>query len=561
MNHVEKPGSTTGTQCIYTPGGPFDQLQRTIYSILPEGSIFIADRIEFKCQTVDRILFSFIRIISAGLLLVSHQVIAAEWLVTPSLLLKETYTDNVSLAPTGDETRDWVTEVDPGIFLTGTSSRLKAKVNYVMQNLFYSHNSSDNSTNNQLNANANAKLLDEFLFLDANASVSQQNISLFGAQASDNTNITRNRANVANYSISPYLRHSFDATASYELRYTHSKFYSDTYWLNNSVEDSALLDVISGAAFSTLGWGLHLNKQTTYYDNGQRNGTQIYSGDLRFPITPSFGLTAAKGYENYEYLSITGLPPEGHFWSAGISWNPSARTSIKANTGQRFYGKSHFLAATHHSRNTVWSLNYNEDITTTQSQFIIPGSINTFNYLDQLWTPSIPDPLLRQQYIDNFIRNNNLPTSLASSNNYFTNSYFLQKQWQASVAINSAKSTLLLSGYDTLRIDQSAQTIDTIVGSNSFNIDQSTKQIGGIALWNWRYTPRTNFNVSTTYSNNLSIPTGITNITLTMILGMTRQFKPKLHGALNLRRTYQHPNQLGVGYLEHAVIASLLMQF
>ena len=154
-----------------------------------------------------------------------------------------------------------------------------------------------------------------------------------------------------------------------------------------------------------------------------------------------------------------------------------------------------------------------------------------------------------------------MPTSLASSNNYFTNSYFLQKQWQASVAINSAKSTLLLSGYDTLRIDQSAQTIDTIVGSNSFNIDQSTKQIGGIALWNWRYTPRTNFNVSTTYSNNLSIPTGITNITLTMILGMTRQFKPKLHGALNLRRTYQHPNQLGVGYLEHAVIASLLMQF
>ena len=557
---LKNPGGTFGTQSTYSSGKLLGQLQLRIHPIFPESIFNIADHIAIKRPDI-RISFSLVRIIAAGLLLVSQQVIAAEWLVTPNLNLRETYTDNVSLAPTGNESRDWVTEVNPGIAISGTSSRLKAKVVYAMQNLFYKYNTSSNTTNNQLYANANAKLLDEILFLDANASISQQNISLFGAQPPDNTNITRNRANVSNYSISPYLRNSFYEIASYELRFTHSKFYSDTYWLNNSVEDSVLLDINNGAAFSSLGWGLHLNKQITDYDNGQRNGTQIYSGDLRFPITPAFRLTAARGYENYDYVSLTGLPPEGHFWSAGFAWNPSALTNVEANTGQRFYGKSHFLSANHHSRNTIWTVGYNEDITTTQSQFIIPGTINTSSYLNQLWTPSIPDPLLRQQFIDNFILNNNLPTSLASSNNYFTNSYFLQKQWQVSVAINSSKSTLLLSGYDTLRIDQTAQTIDNILGSNSLTIDQSTKQLGGTAFWNWRYTPRTNFNVSATYSNNLSIPAGLTTDTLTMNLGTTRQFKPKLSGALDLRRTYQHPNQLGQGYLEHAITASLLMQF
>lgn len=40
---------------------------------------------------------------------------------------------------------------------------------------------------------------------------------------------------------------------------------------------------------------------------------------------------------------------------------------------------------------------------------------------------------------------------------------------------------------------------------------------------------------------------------------MTRQFRPKLDGSVELRRNQSHSDQIGGGYLENAIIASLLM--
>jgi uncharacterized protein (PEP-CTERM system associated) len=445
--------------------------------------------------------------------------------------------------------------------LTGKGSDLKVNASYQMQNYLYAEDSKAHSTNHSLNADANAKLVDELLFLDGNASISQQNISLFGPQAADNTNITGNRASVTTYSISPYLRHSFDAIASSELRYTHDEVRTHVSGLSNSKGDSILLNLNSGPAFSRLGWGLHYNKQKTGYSNNPTVDTETFSGDLRLPITPKFSLTATKGYEKYNYLSI-GEKPEGRFWTAGFSWTPNARTSIEATTGHRFFGKTHSLAASHRSRNTVWSLNYNEDITTTSSQFLIPATINTATFLNNLFAASIPDPVLRQQYVDFFISSNGLPASLSNPTNYFTNRFFLQKQLQASVALNSAKSTLILSAFDTLREAQTSATMDSALqGTNNLASNDNTKQIGGNALWNWRFSPHTNINVSTGYTKSRSISTGITDNIMMMGLGMTRQFRPKLNGSVDLRRTLQHSNQIGGGYLEHAITASLLMQF
>lgn len=568
MRHITSPRMRGGTNRFWDgitllwhaigceAARPLAQTERFEYLILITGLSAI------KLQYVIRLSFLVICFIATEMLLLSQHVDAAEWSITPSLNLKETYSDNVRLAPPNSEMSDLITEIDPGISSTGTGSHLKAHVTYQMQNLFYAKESSQNSTNHLLGAGANAELLDEFLFLDGNASISQQNISLFGPQPADNTNITGNRAQVSTYSVSPYLRHSFDAIASSELRYTHNEVRTGVGGLSNSKGDNTQLDLNSGSAFSRLGWGLHYNKQKTGYSNNSTAVTETFSGDLRFPITPRFSLTATKGYEKYNYLSISGEPPEGHFWTGGFSWTPTAKTSIDANTGKRFFGKTHSLTASHHSSNTVWSLNYSEDITTTQSQFLLPATINTAKFLDQLWTASIPDPVLRQQIVDSFIQNNGLPTSFSESVNYFTNRFFLQKQLQGSVALNSAKSTLILSAFDTLREAQTAQTMDSLLfGTSNLTLNDNTKQIGGNALWNWRFSPITNFNISIGDTKSRSISTGLSNNTRTMRLGMTRQFRPKLNGSIDLRRNQQYSNQIGGGYDENAITASLLMQF
>lgn len=545
--HARKHKSFFG---LFTDGSPVLGHANGCETALPSAQwgcskyiILITDPTSIKRQFVARLSFSVICLIATEMLLLSQHVVAAEWTTTPSLTLKETYSDNVALAPPSRERSDWITEINPGITSTGTGSHLKAHVSYTMQNIFYANDSSQNTTNHQLGAGANAKLVDEFLFLDGNASISQQNISLFGPLAANNTNITGNRATVSTYSISPYLRHSFGSIASSELRYTHDEVRTGVSGLSTSKGDSALFSLNSGPAFSRLGWGLHYSKQKTGYSNNPTVDYETSSGNLRLAITPRFSLTATKGYEKYSYLSISGEPPEGQFWTAGFSWTPTARTSIDASTGHRFFGKTSSLAASHRTRNTVWSLNYSQDITTTQSQFLGQATIMTNSAAHCLLLFS---PAFCQQYFP------------LSTTNFFTNQFFLQKQLQASVVLSREKSTLALSAFDTSR---EAQTNITALQTSGLTLDDKTRQFGGGALWSWKFSPRTNINVSASYSKSRSISTGVMNSTKIMILGMTKQIRPKLNGSVDLRRSLQQSNQIGGGYEENAIIASLLMQF
>ena len=242
----------------------------------------------------------------------------------------------------------------------------------------------------------------------------------------------------------------------------------------------------SGPAFKTLGWGLSYSKQKTTYDNtanilAQNRDNEIISGNLRYMVTPRFSLTATGGYEKNDYVSI-GTKPEGSYWSGGFSWAPSAMTSIDASAGRRFFGNTYSLAASHRTRLTAWSLGYSEDITTSQSQFLIPATIDTSSFLNQLWAATIPDPVIRQQVVDAFIQGNGLPPALADSVNYLTNRIFLQKSLHASVAVLGAKNTLVLSLFNMSRDAQTAQALDsTLFGSSNLALSDRTKQVGGNA--------------------------------------------------------------------------------
>jgi uncharacterized protein (PEP-CTERM system associated) len=503
-----------------------------------------------------------IGLISTRMLSLPRPARAAEWLVTPSLNLRETYSDNINLGPPGAQNNDWVTEADPTVDVIGTGSRLKVRASYTMQNLLYKDETSADRTNNLLNAGGNAKLVDEFLFLDGNASVSRSTVSLFGPQSPNNIYVTGNQASVANYSISPYIAHSIGNLASYQLRYTRNEFKTGVSGLSDTIGNGALLDLNSGDGFGRLGWGLHYSDTNTEYSYGPSILYRTSSGNVGFRVTPTFSLTGTKGYEKYTYVPSIGNTNLGGFWTAGFSWAPSERTSVQATTGERFFGKTNSLVASHHSRNTLWSLNYNESITTTSEQFVLPVTINTASYLTTLWAPIISDPVLLQQIVTSFIQNNGLPSSLASSVNYFTNGVFLQKLWQASAAIDTAKSTFILGWFRASRDTLTAQSLDSqLLGSINPALNDFTKQIGGNAMWTWRFSARTNVNARAQYAKNSSLSTGLEDNVFLTGLGMTTQFKSKLFGAVDLRRSQQNSNLPGTQYLERAITVSLLMKF
>ncbi len=510
--------------------------------------------------------------VAALTLSLSSSSYAADWKITPSLDLRETYTDNVRLASTGNEKSDFITQVSPGVSVTGTGSRLKARFSYTMQNLAHASEDSNIRTSHQLNGHGNAELMEDLFFLDGRAGLSQQNISLFGPQTTDNTYLTGNRATVANYSVSPYLRNRFGSIATSELRYTHDEVRTRVGGLSNSKGDSILFNLSSGPAFSKLGWGLHYSKRKTDYSGLSDIDTESYSGNLRFVVTPKISLIATKGYEKNNYLSI-GTKPEGDFWTAGFSWAPSARTSLAASTGHRFFGKTQSLAASHRSRNTVWSINYSEDISTTRSQLLgtgeyrIPATIGNKDLLNNAYASLHPDidPASRSQIIDDAIERGSLALRVPAYLSYFTNRYILQKRLVASVALNSAKSTLIVSAFNSLQEAQTTQDVDILLlgmfGTTNQALNDKTKQTGGNALWSWRLSPRTNVNVSAGYARSRSISAGITDTNRTIGLGMTRQFRPKLNGAVNLRHNERDTTQSAGNYRENSIFATLHMTF
>lgn len=522
-------------------------------------SVYMPKAFIFMSQLFIRL--SFPSVCATAILLLSQQAIAADWKISPSLDLNETYSDNIRLAPPGSEQSDWVTQINPGISLTGTGSHLKASASYVMQNLYYAEQSGQDTTKHQLNANANAELVDNLFFLDGRAAISQQNTSLLGPQAVDNVNVAGNRTEVKNYSVSPFLRNNFSKFASSEIRYTHGEVNTGTGGLSDSQMDSIQLSMNSGTAFKTLGWGLNYGKEKTAYTSIQNFDRESLNGNLRYLLTPRLSLTATGGYERNSYISA-GDKPEGSSWSAGFSWAPSTKTSISASAGQRFFGETYSLNANHHSRRVAWTMGYSEDITTTQSQFLIPVTIDTASFLNQLYAATITDPVIRQQRVDDFIHTAGLPSALSESVNLLTNRVFLQKRLQASVAVTGAKNTLVLSLFNTLREAQTAQSQDSfLLGGVNQALNDNTKQMGGNASLSWRISSRTSANFGAGYSRSSSPSIGRTDKNKNFQLGMTRQFQPKLSGSIALRRNQQNSNQGSSDHQENVVTASLSMKF
>lgn len=544
---------------------------------------------------------------------------AAEWKVTPKITLKETYSDNVGLSSGGGTSNargsDFITEIDPGLAVTGKGSHFNFNGSYTMQNLLYVNNGDSNRIVNQLNANTNAELIDDLLFVDGRASIRQQNISTFGTQSADNVNINSNRTDIKTYSVSPYLRHQFGSFASTEARYTHNSVSSGFGGFSDSQQDAVDIGLTSGSGFRNFGWGLNLNHQTIDYSqrkpvdsnrlsgnvsyaiipelrlsvtggyennnflasnhsttaSGKNQAGAFWSAGLNYMLSPEFSLNAKKGHENNFFLTSGGQGGSsgsggqnvgGDYWSAGFSWNPSQRTSVAANIGQRFFGDTYSLLASHHSRRTAWSMAYSEDVTSTRSQFLIPVTIDTAAVLDQLWSSSIPDPILRQQFVTAFINNSGFPASLADSVNYLTNRYFLQKRLQASVSVLGTKNTLVFSFFNTRRDAQSGETSDSLlIGSNSLN--DNTEQTGINATWSYRVSARTNANLSLGYTQSSSHPSGNRSNNTNFRMSINKQFKPKVNGMLEVRHNEQSlsGSQTGNGYGENAVAASLNMTF
>src|SRR5581483_9033998 len=111
-----------------------------------------------------------------------------------------------------------ITQVTPGISITGRGKRLSANLNYTGDLISYARDRENDRLANTLSAFGTLEAIERFFFIDAQANVGQNYISPFAARPSDNTTITNNRVETRTSSLSPYVRSQLPGGYTYELR-------------------------------------------------------------------------------------------------------------------------------------------------------------------------------------------------------------------------------------------------------------------------------------------------------------------------------------------------------
>ncbi|MES2758042.1 MAG: TIGR03016 family PEP-CTERM system-associated outer membrane protein [Pseudomonadota bacterium] len=483
--------------------------------------------------------------------------------VVPAVALRATYTDNVRLEADATKQGQFITELTPSVALTSDGPRLKLRASFASHLFAYLGERLDGTRSNsrELSADARAKLIDDLLFFDGAASINQQNVSGFAPQVASNVYSSVNSNEVRTWRASPYVKHRFGASADAELRYARDSVKSGNASLGDSTADAVSLSIASGPLFRTVGWGLTASRQDIDDSLGRQSRAENAELTLRLRVSSELSLTAAGGYDKYDFQGLGGKSA-GSSRLVGLIWTPSLRTSVNASVGKRFFGSSYALTALHRSRRTVWNLNYSDGVTSSREQFLGTNQISTFDLLDNLFRANFPDAQERRQAVDAYIAATGLPPTLPDEVNYFGNRFLLQKQLQAAAAFNGARSTAVLSLNATERRALSTPPSDSLqLGGGLPGFNDDTRQAAVTLAGNYRMSPRSGVNVLLSKTRIESLTTGATGDQVLLTLALVRQFQRSIKGSVELRHS-QGTAAVSGGhtYRENAISASLSYQ-
>lgn len=487
---------------------------------------------------------------------IAQPVMASDWKVTPNLTVSERYTDNVNLAPSGQSREsDFITEIRPGVQISKDGARLKVRVNYSLQSLTYLNTSNNNALNHQLNAAANAELLKDFLFLDANTSISQQNLNALGPVGFGNANATNNLTTVGTYSISPYIKKRFDRFADADLRVSRSGVYYNSQGISNTVSDSVVGSLTSGPSFNDLFWGLNYSYSKNNNQSSADTAFERVSATLGYALTRKFRVNATAGQEFNNYISASGSKIDGPFWNAGFTWTPTSRTSVAATYGHRFFGRTYSFNLSERTRHTTWSAGYSQDLSTSSATSLSYALLGGYYVCQTIpagysYFPSTASPtgfVVAIPLGDPVPTDCQLAAAVVTPNLSLVNEVFITKNLTAGVGVNVGKSDYNLGIYSMRRDLQTSGTNDKSSGVN--------------AGWNLHFAPFTTFSLTGNLSR-IDVPSSNRMDDLWMVSGgLTHQFQPKLNGSVFIRHQARTSNLPGNDFTENSITALVSMSF
>lgn len=486
-----------------------------------------------------------------------------QWFITPSLSISELFSDNINLSPSGSEKSAFVRQVTPAISILRTGGRTNLNLTYQMQNILNQGGNGGVNIRNQLFATAASELVRNRLFLNANSTISQQNIVNTGLVTTGNINATGNRTDVYTFSVRPVWTPRLGGYANGVFQLGYDLVNTSTAATGNSNTYSVNAQLQSGYKFSNIAWRMGYND--TYSDRSLGGNVRFrnYDGEIRYFFSRRYAVFLSAGNSSNSFPTNTNVSQNGTYYLAGLAWTPSSKLAVEGGYGKnlrylqvqiaptirttmvvRFQnsdvgtntGDVWNASLTHQTGRTSWQASYSEDTTTTQQILLNqnPFNLATFNTATGL----------------SVTRNLGLPS--------LTNQVLVRKQGQLSVSGVTGRSTLNMTLFHSRREFQVSLTKDD--------------SIGVIGFWNWRFSPRTNSILQLSWNRNTTsgaIVTGfnrrnnVYNVSLRLTRNIADYFNiaKNINGSIEYSFLKQNSSDPTVSYNENQVLALLNILF
>ena len=410
---------------------------------------------------------------------------AQSWHIEPAFSAQETFTTNVNLLSNEGRRSDWVTQLTPSLRVTEKGARTSLIGFVSLPVLLYARTGNEND-----NAYPSADLLgdialvENWLHVEGRIAISQQYFSPFGGQPLGLENATQNRYQSDTYRLSPYMKGVTPGNVSYELR--NNNVWTNVHNTPVTSDDFHYTQFKGNAAQteSAIGWQADFDVNDVIINNGDTFRSRLVRLQPVYRVDPQLKLVATAGYEENHFPSDDS---RNAIYGGAFEWHPTSRTNVAGSLEHRFFGPGYLFSFDHRTPLSVWTLRISRNTSSYPQQLAnLPAGGDVSALLNGLFLTTIPDPALRQQAIDQFIRDRGLPSVLTSPLNLYSQQVFLEESQTASVGLLGTRNTVVLTIFNVrsqpISASGDALTLPVNFGDNS-------RQTGISLLWSHKLTP------------------------------------------------------------------------
>jgi uncharacterized protein (PEP-CTERM system associated) len=409
--------------------------------------------------------------------------VAADWNYGATATGQLTLTDNVALAPRGQEESDLVLSVVPVLSADRRGARASLRVNYAPTLLMYLNNNESNEARNYLDALFSLEAVEDFFFVDASASIRQTFISPFDPLVSGSV-INENLAETATLGLSPYVRGVLGDGYTYLVR-------NDNFWSTSEVSEvdnlyeSQVLATIASPLIRRLRWNGHYEYRYTKFESQPALSLQLLRLTGIYSVNPDLSVNARVGYEVNDY-AIDDY--SGPIYGGGLDWTPTPRTVLSAYVEERFFGTAYGVDLRHRRRFASATLHASRNTQTYREQALYLPAGDARQLADIAFRSRIVDPLERQRAVDEFLARSGLPPVLTSPYTFYTNRIYVTSLVEAGAGLFGARNSVSLTVFWR---DNEPVTAGGTVLPDTFNVVNRFRQSGGIVAVSHSLSART----------------------------------------------------------------------